>query len=65
MMCETCRGPLELDGADRCRQCTAVEMSLAWAVKLCEARAHSLAESGNIVAANEAQKCAEAIRRAA
>jgi hypothetical protein len=65
MMCETCRGPLDALGAERCRQCTAVELSLAWAARLCEARAQSLAEGGNIVAANEAQKCAEAIRRAA
>jgi hypothetical protein len=35
------------------------------AAKLCEARAESLAANGQVVAANEALKCAEAIRRQA
>ena len=40
------------------------ELSERYAV-LCEARAMSLAKNGQVVAANEALKCAEAIRRVA
>jgi hypothetical protein len=40
----------------------------AWrerAARICDARALSLAENGQVLAANEAQKCAAAIRRRA
>jgi hypothetical protein len=35
------------------------------AAVICESRASSLMATGNLVAANEALKCAEAIRRSA
>lgn len=39
------------------------EQALADAVAVCESRAESLEREGQAVAANEARKCASAIRR--
>ena len=63
--CGSCGGQLGRYQVGLCALCRTVENTVSEterAARLCEARAQSLADSGNIVAANEAMKCAAAIR---
>jgi hypothetical protein len=64
MICGSCRGPLG-DLATLCDLCRQLVSTKELAALVCEDRALSLAQRGQVVLANEAQKCAEAIRRAA
>jgi len=66
--CASCGGLLARYDVGLCPLCRAVENTVSEtekAARVCEGRAQSLADAGYIVLANEAMKCAEAIRRAA